>query len=326
MHRYLYMYDPVLGYRFIPGQRARVSHEGGGYLVRVNASGFRCNHDFRREKRPGVRRILLFGDSYAAGEGVSNGQRYSDLLESQVPNVEVYNFGLPGTGPDQQYLAYQHYAAEIDHDLLIIAVFVENIRRVVAHYRYRYDDWGRYVCYAKPYFEFVENQLVLRNVPVPKEPIAEEDIPQEEQDAIDRGARFGFVASVEDHRRTSWGEEKVMKKDPISQYRIVRSSAWQVMQAILTEWITSLPKPTIVMPHPWYLHVEEETDPSHYQKRFQELTTVSRCVLHDPLPDLLHYPIEERRRFRFAHDAHPSSQGHRAIALSLTPVVKGILL
>src|SRR3954462_14588259 len=134
--RQIYEYHPVIGFRFIPQTKARLPHEGGGYLIRTNECGFRCDHPFRRERTPGKHRILLFDDSFTAGEGVSNGQRYGDHLERLLPNLEVYNFGLPATGLDQHYLIYQEYAQHIVHDLLIIAVFVENVRRVGSRYRY----------------------------------------------------------------------------------------------------------------------------------------------------------------------------------------------
>ena len=72
MLRQIFEYHPVIAYRFIPGLRARVPDEGGGYLVRVNDSGFRCNHSFVADKKPKVRRILLVGDSFTAGDGVSD--------------------------------------------------------------------------------------------------------------------------------------------------------------------------------------------------------------------------------------------------------------
>ena len=96
--RRVFQYDPVIGYRFIPGLKARIPHERGGYLVRVNNAGFRCNHDFRASRTPGYRRVLLFGDSLTAGDGVSNEDRFGDLLEDVIERLEVYNFGLPGTG------------------------------------------------------------------------------------------------------------------------------------------------------------------------------------------------------------------------------------
>ena len=126
--RQLYEYHPTLAYRFIPGLQARVPHESGGYLVRANAQGFRCEHDFQPARSPSVRRVLLFGNSYTAGDGVSNPKRYGDLLEKAIPRLEVYNFGLPGTGTDQHYLACAELGQSIEHDALIIAVWVENIR------------------------------------------------------------------------------------------------------------------------------------------------------------------------------------------------------
>ena len=42
MNRQLFEYHPAFGFRFIPNLKARVEHEAGGYLVRSNKSGFRC--------------------------------------------------------------------------------------------------------------------------------------------------------------------------------------------------------------------------------------------------------------------------------------------
>ena len=38
--RQIYKYYPVIGLRLIPGLKARILHEGGGYLVRANATGY----------------------------------------------------------------------------------------------------------------------------------------------------------------------------------------------------------------------------------------------------------------------------------------------
>ena len=99
--RQLYEYHHAIGYRFIPGLKARVPHEGGGFLVAVNSSGFRCRHEFDKDPVADGRRLLLFGDSFTAGDAVSNKQRYGDLLEDRLPGLQVYNYGLPGSGTDQ---------------------------------------------------------------------------------------------------------------------------------------------------------------------------------------------------------------------------------
>ena len=57
MRQYL-QYDPIAGYRFIPDIRARIPHEGGGYLIQTNEKGFRSNVSFLGELRPGKRRLL----------------------------------------------------------------------------------------------------------------------------------------------------------------------------------------------------------------------------------------------------------------------------
>jgi hypothetical protein len=93
--RSIFQYHPVFGFHFVPGIRARIPHEAGGYLVTANSAGFRSDREFVTEKGPAVFRVLLFGDSYTAGDGVSNGQRYSDLVEALVPGTEIYNYALP---------------------------------------------------------------------------------------------------------------------------------------------------------------------------------------------------------------------------------------
>src|SRR5215467_11648911 len=126
----LFEYHPVIGYHFIPNLKTRLEHEGGGYLVRVNNVGFRDEKDFQKEKAAGKFRVLLFGDSFTAGDGVSNKHRFGDVLQILIPNLEIYNFGLPGTGTDQHYLTYREIASAYEHDMVIIAAQVENIRRV----------------------------------------------------------------------------------------------------------------------------------------------------------------------------------------------------
>ena len=168
--RNLFEYHPVIGYRFIPGLKARVRHESGGYLVRCNQAGFRSDHEATVEKPKNTFRIVVCGDSYTAGDGVSNGKRYTDVLENNFENLQVLNFGLPGSGTGQQFLAFKEYAAALDYDLLIICPMVENIIRVEAKARETMNSTdGDLVSRPKPYFELNDGQLELKNQPVPRE-------------------------------------------------------------------------------------------------------------------------------------------------------------
>ena len=62
-----------------------------------------------------------------------------------------------------------------------------------------------------------------------------------------------------------------------------------------------------------------------YRARFRELAAATGAILHDPMDDLLAYTPEERRRFRFEQDVHPTPSGHRALAESLAPSLRALL-
>lgn len=324
MRQYL-EYHPRVGYRYIPDLKARVPSEAGGYLIRTNSEGFRCDREFISERRGKTRRVLLFGDSYTAGDLVSNGKRYSEVLETLVPDLEVYNFGLPGTGTDQQYLAYQEFAKGIDRDLLIIAVLVENIRRVVARFRTYADDRGCLFCYAKPYFVLEGGRLVLQQVPPPREPIPEEALSQADRERVDRGGRLPGLRKLVTRLGAKELLQKLSRYQPVPEYDSPRNPAWKVLRAILLEWVASSPRPVLLLPIPLYHHVEGTSSARAYRRRFSEVANEAGCALHDPLADLAAYPMEERRAFRFQRDVHPTPKGHAALARSLAPVVERLL-
>src|SRR5262249_39118889 len=140
----------------------------GGYLVRSNAAGFRSDFEFAKTRTPGKFRAILFGDSQTAGDGVSNPNRYSDAAMRLLDGLEIYNYGLSGTGPDQQYLTYLD-CADVQHDLVIIGLHVENILRVAKRFHVFRNSQSQEVVYAKPYYTLNTGQLVLNHVPVPRD-------------------------------------------------------------------------------------------------------------------------------------------------------------
>lgn len=323
--RQLYEYHPVVGYRFIPNLRARIPHEGGGYLMQVNETGFRSNRPFVKERTTGCRRVLFFGDSFTAGDAVPNHQRYTDLLEARIPASEVYNFGLSSTGTDQQYLVWREFAQGIEHDLVVIAVFVENVRRVVARYRPHLDEAGRKRIYAKPYYTLEREELRLHHVPPRPEPFEAHELAPGESDTIDRGGRFLLLRKVVTALGVKETVQRLTHYQPVPGYDSRDTPDWRLMRAILAQWIRAIDKPVLIMPIPLPQHVDEMCDASSYQARFAELATELGCTLHDPLPDLLRYSPAQRRRFRWETDIHFTPEGHDALARSLAPVMEQLL-
>lgn len=325
MHRQIFQYHEVFGYTFIPKLKARIPHEAGGYLLKTNDSGFRCAHNFSDAKTKECSRVLLFGDSFTAGDGVSNNKRFGDLIEQEISAVEIYNYGLSGSGTDQQYLAFNELCSKTEYDVLVIAVLVENIRRVDSHYRYSQNDAGKNVVFEKPYFSLINDQLVLKQCPPAKGPLNEREMPKEDRRKIDRGGRYSSLRRIISKLRLKTIFQKVFKYQPLPEYRSRKNQAWKVMSRILEKWILESEKPVILVPLPLYQHIEGTSSAKDYQKRFSELAKRTGCILHDPLPDLSEYLLSERRNFRFKNDIHPTPSGHAALAESISPKLKDVL-
>jgi carbamoyltransferase len=329
-------YHPNIGFTFTPNHKARLPHESGGYLLRTNAAGFRSEREFVAAATPGKFRILLFGDSQAAGFGVGNRDRFSDLIETMVPDTEVFNYSLDGAGTDQQYLAW-HEAAAIDHDLLVIAPYVEDIKRVNSPYQRFIDANGSEVFYAKPWLEPRGDALLLHNVPVPKRPWTDASRPPMPQQQpgwnapAQVNARAAYRLLPESLRRAvrSTGlfdlGQKLIRIQHAPGYDRADNPGWQRLHAILAHWIGESRAPVLLLPVPMYTFVEETADASGYQTRYRELAAATGAYLHDPLPDLRARSPDERRAYRFATDPHLTRTGHRAMAESLAPVIAQVM-
>jgi len=323
----LFQHHPVIGYTFIPNLKTRIEHESGGYLVGTNGAGFRCEHEFEKAKTDGIFRILLFGDSFTAGDAVSNKYRFGDVLETLIPNSEVYNFGLPGTGTDQHYLVWREIAREYEHDLVVIAAQVENIRRVVARHRLSATASGKQVLFAKPYFELIDGELELKGVPVPKGAVSPDELPESEREFVDQGGRMLWLRSLVNKMGGPIKDiaQRVSGYQPLPEYDDPNGREWTLMKAIIAKWTGEFFTSAIVMPLPIYHYIEETASSDAYRERFRELAGLPGVTLHDPLLDYLVVPKAERRAFRFAADIHPTPSHHRLLAESLAKAVRSFV-
>jgi hypothetical protein len=105
-------------YRLVPGR-----DYGGG--LRGNSLGY-PGSDFQRNKRPDVFRIAGLGDSFAVGPTVPFADNYLTVLQTLLPGVEVYNFGVSGTGPREYHAILRRDVWTYSPDLVLVSVFVGN--------------------------------------------------------------------------------------------------------------------------------------------------------------------------------------------------------
>jgi GDSL-like Lipase/Acylhydrolase family len=320
----LTQYHPRIGYTMMPSVKSRVPHESGGYLVRTNAAGFRSDREFVKPRTPGKFRALLFGDSMTAGDGVSNARRYSDVVESLVPNLEVFNYALSGTGTDQHYLAYLE-CADVEHDLVIIGINAANILRVASRFKPYTNDQGREFIYAKPYYSLEKEELLLHQVPVPKAPLTAATISAEDGQYVDWGSPNATLRSMVKKIGMRDIMQKITRFQPAPGYESATNANWLLLRKILEAWIRGSNTPVLLLLVPQSQFIEETSDPTDYQARYRELANDTGCHLHDPLPDLWQYSSKDRRAFRFKVDPHFTPKGHQALAASLAPAIERIM-
>jgi lysophospholipase L1-like esterase len=124
-------HHPVLGWTFEPGgQRPR---KGRRHPVELAFSrlGFR-DVEHSREKPAGVRRIVVLGDSFAAGTQVefehTFPRRLQRLLEtSGDARWEVVSLAVNGYGTAQEWLALEHYGLGYDPDVVLLQFFANDV-------------------------------------------------------------------------------------------------------------------------------------------------------------------------------------------------------
>ncbi|MGH8548915.1 MAG: hypothetical protein ACRERU_10010 [Methylococcales bacterium] len=334
MSRSQMKYHPRIGYTFMPSAKLRVPGATGGYLVRTNAAGFRSDREFVAQGSPGIFRALLFGDSQTAGDGGPNSERYSDLLEKAVPGLEIFNYGLSGTGTDQQFLAYQE-CADVEHDLLVIGLYVENIRRVSRRIVKSRETNGVYAYYAKPYYLIEHDELVLRNVPVPKQAWTEQTLPaalhphvysyletnlfaRNKRPALHKVASMVPVPLRKSIKRVV---TRLSKFQPLPEYDAPDKPEWLLLRRLLETWLRASRTPVLLVTIPHYLYSMASSDPTGYQARCRDLAEHAGCHLYDFLPDIWKLSAKERSTLWCASaQQHLSSNGHAILASLLAPI------
>lgn len=332
-HRMIIRYDPEIGFKYVPGLRARIPNELGGYYVRTNASGFRSDIEFRkaRDTRP---RILFFGDSYTAGDGCSNHERFSERV-GEALNAEVYNYGLAGSGTDQQALIFERSARDVEADLIVLGIQVENIERITATHRETLDRAsGARVLVPKPYFTLVNDRLELHHVPVPVErPVVDTRL------SVSNGSTHWLDWSIRLYRRSRWAKKAaqflerspgairsgriqrlrhVLKwtgYQPFPGYATHEHHAWKLMRALIERFhAMSSPIPLLIVPIPNYYFYLYGVKPA-YQALFNSLASPERGLHVSDLTNRISaMPEDVRERLSFQHDPHFSPFGHEHVA------------
>lgn len=155
------IYDDALGWTYRPNS----TRQAGTFTI--NSAGFRSQRDFSKNPPADTLRIALFGDSFTAGDDVSDEEVWGYLLERKLKEAgiraEVLNFGVGAYGMDQAYLRWREQGKQFKPDIVIFGLQPENLKRNVNVFRQLLHPSGP--AFSKPRFALIDDELQLLNSP-----------------------------------------------------------------------------------------------------------------------------------------------------------------
>ncbi|MBL4706580.1 MAG: FeoB-associated Cys-rich membrane protein [Flavobacteriales bacterium] len=118
----IFQRDEHLGWRFFPNKESLISYaELGPHIIKTNSDGFR-DKEFDLTKK----KILVMGDSYVSNIGVDDDHVFTSLIEQNLPNTEVMNFGVNGYSPLQSYKLLEKWIAKTDAEHVLFFLYLRN--------------------------------------------------------------------------------------------------------------------------------------------------------------------------------------------------------
>ncbi len=145
-------------------------HKAPEYSIelRINAQGIRADGQIPYEKPSGIRRVLLLGDSFGMGYGVSLEDMFltrmvESLKAAGVPSEPV-NLSVSGFGNSEELVALQEEGFRYAPDLVVVAWHRTDLEDNVRSNLYALED-GHLVRRSATYLPAVKSRQMLFQLP-----------------------------------------------------------------------------------------------------------------------------------------------------------------
>jgi hypothetical protein len=151
-----YRFDPELGWMAAPNAGGVQPSTNRTVALQHNRLGIR---ERELDEIP-PDRILFLGDSFTWGFDAEVDERFTNLLQKELPQYGMVNAGVAGYGTDQQFLLMQRLWDKVKPKAVVVTFCVNNDR----------DDNSSNIRYHqfKPYFVRTPNgELQVRGYPLP---------------------------------------------------------------------------------------------------------------------------------------------------------------
>ena len=155
---YCHQYSSTRGWSIAPNLRdVHCMPTQPDKYLNTNAHGLRGKQEFDYARKPGVKRIAVFGDSFTFGEEVSDHETYLAYLAQEFPKAEILNFGVRGYGYGQMLLYLKEEGLRYHPDIVVLAFNKLDLSRDRLAFRDA----------PKPRFSLQKGRLIVDNTPAP---------------------------------------------------------------------------------------------------------------------------------------------------------------
>lgn len=149
----LYIEDKNVGYHLWPSTSTFDRYPATSPKITAlisNSDGFRCSREYG--SGGGEERLLVVGDSFVFGMGVAADDRFTEVLERELPGWRVDNLGMTGWGIDLMVRGLETFGPKAKPKAVVLSVYTDDFRRVLP----LYTGAG----FLIPKYELVDDELV----------------------------------------------------------------------------------------------------------------------------------------------------------------------
>ena len=341
-HNQMFEYDPYLGWRFISNKRGGMVYpKEARHYIKTNSLGFRDNSP--PEDMDNHKKVLVIGDSFVSNIAVKDSEVFTEVMERQLKNTAVLNFGVPGYGQVQQYLLLKKWLDKINPDLIILVIYVRNDFC---------DNVGGFWLHPRPNASWDEESSNLKiNPPPPPQPrLAKESTDVPFWKFYNKSRLNGFLnerlniliskyskAEQSEHKPSLWkAPEFYLCHIPLSRNTKLK---YRVMEALLmkiADYVGEREVPLVFALVPSIVQVEDKLwlktildkseEPENYKRslpnnKLMQFAENNNLLMIDLLPILQSKSNNEKPCYNRT-EQHWNAEGNRVVAHTLMDYLK----